>query len=228
MSGTSEILDLCLSSVCVITPAYTSLCRGLEYLLKLGIFLKLILTESDFWFLRQFFWKIHHKNERHLRLIARIITKLPQNVYLVSNNILIYRHARYDCKLWNAHWFYWVFLGIFIHFIDDHSCLKCCIFTKLLQIMCLINIHNTHIMICNLFRLILIFILIIIAKRKLWIWWRSEIIYPSTKYVHEGWIRILLTSIASHGWNWNDVDPIFEFVAFRVAFEHQNAELCLH
>ena len=36
------------------------------------------------------------------------------------------------------------FLGI--HIIDDHSCMNYCIFTKLSQIMCLLNIH---ILICQ-------------------------------------------------------------------------------
>ena len=34
--------------------------------------------------------KIHHKYERHLRLVAHIVTKLSQNVYLVKIHILIY------------------------------------------------------------------------------------------------------------------------------------------
>ena len=33
------------------------------------------------------------------------------------------------------------FLGIFIHFIDEYSCLKYCIFTKLSQMVCLINMY---------------------------------------------------------------------------------------
>ena len=40
-----------------------------------------------------------------------------------------YFHARCDFKLWNALWFYYVFLWI-LHKIDEYSCLKCSIFTK--------------------------------------------------------------------------------------------------
>ena len=53
--------------------------------------------------------KINHKNERHLRLVSHILTKLSQNVCLTNIQILIYGHSRCDCKLWNAPWFYYVF-----------------------------------------------------------------------------------------------------------------------
>ena len=33
------------------------------------------------------------------------------------------------------------FLGIFIHKIDEHSCLKYCVLTKVSQIVRLINVH---------------------------------------------------------------------------------------
>ena len=42
---------------------------------------------------------------------------------------MIYQHARYDCKLWNALWFY---------IIDEYSWLKYCISTKLSLIVYLI------------------------------------------------------------------------------------------
>ena len=54
-------------------------------------------------------WAGRHKHERHFRLVAHIFTKLSQNVCLINIHILIYLHARYDCKLWNALWFYYVF-----------------------------------------------------------------------------------------------------------------------
>ena len=35
-------------------------------------------------------WKIHRKNERHLRLVAHIFTKVSQNVYLISTHFHIF------------------------------------------------------------------------------------------------------------------------------------------
>ena len=68
--------------------------------------------------------KIHHKYERHLRLVAHSFTKLSQNVCLINIHILIYWHAGCDCKLWNALWFYCDFC-VFQNIIDDHSFLNC-------------------------------------------------------------------------------------------------------
>ena len=79
----------------------------------------------------------------HLCLVAHRFTILSQHMYLVATHILIYWYARCDCKLWNALWFYCIFL-VFSYIIDDH-CLKYCLFTKLSQIVCQIN---THILIC--------------------------------------------------------------------------------
>ena len=45
-----------------------------------------------------------------------IFTKLSRIVCLIIIHILVYQHARCDRKLWNALWFYCVFLWIFIHF----------------------------------------------------------------------------------------------------------------
>ena len=81
-----------------------------------------------------YIWKIHYKIERHLCLVAHIITKLSQNVYLVNTHILIYRHVRCACKLWNEFWFYCAF-WVFSYIFDDHSYLNCCISTKL-SLMC--------------------------------------------------------------------------------------------
>ena len=48
------------------------------------------------------------------------------------------------------YWHYWYFMEgslillqflVFSYIIDDHSCLKCYIFTKVSQIMCLIDVH---------------------------------------------------------------------------------------
>ena len=63
-------------------------------------------------------------------------------VCLTNTHILIYRHARCDCKLWNALWFYCGFLDIFIHFwrpfmsefleIHQPNFLWLCILSKLI------------------------------------------------------------------------------------------------
>ena len=112
----SVILEFCLSSsssvVCVLAPAYTSSCRGLKCLPKVRyiilvdplwarflIFTTLFLGRSA---ALPYIWKIHHKNERHLRLVAPIFTKLSQSVYPINIHFFIYWHARCDCKLWNA------------------------------------------------------------------------------------------------------------------------------
>ena len=69
---------------------------------------------------------------------THIITKLLRNMCLMQT--LIYWYARWDCKLCNTIWFYCAF-WVFSNIINVHSCLNCCIFTKLSQIVCLINIH---------------------------------------------------------------------------------------
>ena len=48
--------------------------------------------------------------------------------------LLFLRQTRCDCMLWSAPWFYCVFCE-FLHISSNHSCLKCSIFSKLLQIM---------------------------------------------------------------------------------------------
>ena len=54
-------------------------------------------------------------------------------------HFLIYRYARCNCKLWRPFDFITFFL-VFSYIIDEYSWLKHCIFTKLSQIMCLINV----------------------------------------------------------------------------------------
>ena len=63
------------------------------------------------------------KNERHLSLVTHSFTKLSQNVCLIDTHILMYRHARCDCKLWNTLWFYCDF-WVFSYITDEHSYLK--------------------------------------------------------------------------------------------------------
>ena len=113
-------------STCALAPAYASLCRGLEYLVKIRYIILANYNGARFFIFEtvslgrtatlSYVWKIHHKNWRHLRLIAHRFTKLSHNVCLVNTHNLIYRYARCDCKLRNVLWFYCVFLGIFIHY----------------------------------------------------------------------------------------------------------------
>ena len=126
----SEILS-------VLAPAYTSLCRGLENLLKVRY---IILVDPNV----VGFLKVISQKWEALCLVPHIISKLTQNVYLINTHILIYWHARCDCTLWNAIWFYCVF-WVFSYIIDDLSCLNCFISTKLALVVYLIN---THILIC--------------------------------------------------------------------------------
>ena len=90
---------------------YSSIWKGLKY----RILSKIILTWPDFSFSRLFVSagrkhcpksEKNHKNERHLCLITHKFTKISQNVCLINTHILIDCHARCDCKLWNALWFY--------------------------------------------------------------------------------------------------------------------------
>ena len=112
-----------LSVICVLTPAYSGLCRGLEYSLKIQciilvdpniavilIFKTLCLGRSK---TLPYVWK-KISQERHLRLVSHIFTKLSQIVCLINVHILICQHAKCDCRLWNVLWFNCVFSGIFI------------------------------------------------------------------------------------------------------------------
>ena len=96
------------------STAYTSLCRGLKYLLKVRYTIpnypnvvKFLIFET-LCLGRAYVWKKFHKNERHLSLVTHTFTKLSQNVCLINKHILVYWHARYNCRLWKALWFYCV------------------------------------------------------------------------------------------------------------------------
>ena len=73
-------------------------------------------------------------------MFEKNITKIFYRMYINAND-LKYRHARCDWKLCNIPRFYIVF-RVFSCTIDEHySCLKYCIFTKILHIVCLINVN---------------------------------------------------------------------------------------
>ena len=191
----SVISEFCLSSslsvVCVLAPAYTSLCRGLKYLPKVSYIILVDPLRDRFLIIETVFlgrsetlpyvWKIHHRNEWHLHLVAPIFTKLSQSVCLINIHIFIYWHARCDVfwafsyiiidhlclnfhqtftncvsnqydvskyQMWLQFMKCLLILLRLLQFllkIDEYWCLNCCISTKLLRIVCLIN---TFILIC--------------------------------------------------------------------------------
>ena len=131
----------CLSPVpCGKLPAYPRLYRGLEYLLKVRYIILVVLKVTELLMFKFVFsgrsakmsyvWKVRHKNEWHLRLVAHIFSKVSQNICLINTHILIYWHARCQYKLWKALWFY-CFFWVLSYIFDDHSCLNCCISNKL-------------------------------------------------------------------------------------------------
>ena len=136
--------------VCSASIAYNSLCRGLEYLLKIPYFIQN--CPNVVWFLifktlclgrsklSPYVWKIYHKNEWFSCLIEHIFTKLLQNACLINTHILMYWYIRCNCKLWSAICFYYDF-RVYSYIIDDHLWLNCCISNKLSQIVCLINVN---------------------------------------------------------------------------------------
>ena len=126
------------------SPAYISLCRGLEYVLKMSYFNWNHSNMAGFLIFETVFLAVlekRHKNEGHLCLVAHIFIKLEQNVYLVNIHILKYWDARCGYKLWKFPWLCCVFCE-FSHIISNHSCLICWIFTKLSQTVYLTNTHN--------------------------------------------------------------------------------------
>ena len=125
-------VPLC-SVVCSASTAYISLCRGLKYLPKVRyiisnhpnvvrflIFETLCLGKAK---TLTYVWTKFQKNERHLSLVTHSFTKLPQNMCLINTQILVYWHARCNCKLRKALWFYWVF-WVFSYIIYEYSCLN--------------------------------------------------------------------------------------------------------
>ena len=108
----------CLSSIVIIwsaSKAYTSLCRGLKYLLKLRYIILIYLKVA--WFL--IFETLcldscpmSEKNELLFCLVIHSFTKLSQNVFLINTHILIYWHAR-------CIWFWCVF-WVFSYIFDDY------------------------------------------------------------------------------------------------------------
>ena len=59
---------------------------------------------------------------------------------LINTHTLMYRYASCNCKLWESPLILLCF-WVFSYIIDDNSCMNCFIFTKLSEIMCLIDVH---------------------------------------------------------------------------------------
>ena len=124
--------------VCSAFTAYTSLCRCLKYLIEISYFIQEYPKVVGFSIFKTllgqvetlpYVWKKYYKNERHFCLVTHIFAKLSQNVCLFNMHILMYWHARCNCKLWNAIRFYFDFLGHFIY-IDEYACMKYFMFTN--------------------------------------------------------------------------------------------------
>ena len=100
---------------CVLAPAFTSLCKSLKYSPKVRYIILIVDFRNG---LSGQFGNtalcLENKITRHL--VAHIFIKFSQNVSLINIYILIYRHARYDCILWNALWFYNIFGHFFMHY----------------------------------------------------------------------------------------------------------------
>ena len=101
---------------------------------------------------------------------------------LINTHILMRRHARCNCKLWNAP-----------YIIDEHSFLNCCIFNKLSQIVCLINVHTLvcqHVKYdCRLWMVILFFVdfgllLQLTYGRQFFCDFRENVLDPSGPYIN--------------------------------------------
>ena len=119
---------------CSASVVYTSLWRGLKYLLKVLYIIQYYPKVAVFFIFKAlcinrlktlpYVWK---NIPKMIGRLTHIPTKLSQNVYLINTHILIYRYTRCDCKLWNASWFYCVFKE-FSYIIDENPCLEYCIF----------------------------------------------------------------------------------------------------
>ena len=118
------------SSVCITSTAYTSLCRGLKYLLKIGYIILDYSGEAEFLISYTVFLLqdgktslclkiISQKYLQYLRLVTHSFTKLSQYMCSVNTHILMYQYDRGDCKLWNTLRFYSVF-WVFSYIIDEH------------------------------------------------------------------------------------------------------------
>ena len=83
-----------------------------------------------------FFWVFSHIIDYYSCRNECISIKLSQNVCLINIHILIYQHARCDCKLWSAQWFYCVF-WVFSHITDKMS-----VSSPNFHRMCVLSIHT--------------------------------------------------------------------------------------
>ena len=143
-------------SVCSASTAYTNLCTGLKYFLKIPYFIwnhpkvaRFLIFEAVFLGRTATLSENISQKWASLAFGSIYLHKLSQNVCLIKTHILTYWHARCNCVLWSDPWFCCVFQE-FSYIVDDYLCLKYCIFTKLSQIVCLIIYTFWYVNIPNL------------------------------------------------------------------------------
>ena len=143
----SVILEFCLSVVvCVLAPAYTSLCRGLKYLPKV----RYIILVDPLWARFLIFETVFLGRSATLPYVWKIISQKwaafafgSTYLHQTFTECMFNQYTHFDtstCQMWlqvvECHLILLHFLGIFIHY-----CLNYCISTKLSLIICLINTH---------------------------------------------------------------------------------------
>ena len=118
-----HVSEKCLSSsssICVLAPAYISLRRDLEYLLKVKYIILVDPNGARFLVFETVFLdslKKYHKNERNLRLVTYTFTKLSQNVCLINTQILIYIDMPYVTASYGTPFDFIVFFRYFHIFL---------------------------------------------------------------------------------------------------------------
>ena len=111
-------------SVCVLVSAYTSLCRGLKYLINIRYIILVDSNGARFLIFKTVFLgrsaTLSYMSENTSQkwvAFAFVSTylqhKLSQNMCLINTHILIYWHVRCDCKLSNVLFYINIFMGIF-------------------------------------------------------------------------------------------------------------------
>ena len=132
-------------SVCSVSTAYTSLCRGLECLIKVWYIILVYPNVAEFSISNTVFccrmemehpliicvfWAFSYNIDDHSCLNCCTFIKHSQIMYVINVHILVCQHAKWDCMLLKFLWFDCVFWEF--SYISDY--LTRYIFIKLLQI----------------------------------------------------------------------------------------------
>ena len=137
--------------VCVLAPAYTSLCRGLEYWQKVRYIIVVDPNGAAFLIVGTIFlgrtatlpyvWKTISQKWAPFAIgstsLHQTFTEYVSNQYTHFDILICQMRLQVMEQLLILLCIFWVFSYI----IDKHSCLKYCIFTKLSQIVYLIDVH---------------------------------------------------------------------------------------